>query len=70
VLKDEVIAWLQHIPDSEELWIVRAQDICAAGNVRDWAHRAAEAGSPTYKVNNALATADRMEKHEPRKIPD
>lgn len=70
MLKAELIAWASRLGPDEDVFPLRAQDICAARVVENWAHLAAEAGAPTHKVNNALATAERMAKYPHRKIPD
>lgn len=56
-------------PD-EPVFILRAQDIHAAGLVEQWAQLAEEDGCPHNKVSEARALADQMRKWPNRKYPD
>ena len=61
---------LQKAADDEPIFVLRAQDMLAPDLVRDWATRARATGCPSYKCDEALALADRMEAWPKRKYPD
>lgn len=57
----------------EPIFVLRAQDRCAPGAVRDWAARAKVQGASPEKVQGALDTAADMEawqKIHGAKVPD
>mgnify|MGYP001564185867 FL=1 len=60
-------------PD-EPVFVLRAQDRCAAATVRQWAAAAQHVGAPREKVVQALDDADAMdawrEAHGGGKVPD
>jgi len=55
-------------PD-EPLFVLRAQDICAANAVRDWANRAVIMGARTDKIEEADVLADEMDEWPIKQIP-
>jgi hypothetical protein len=50
----------------EPLFVLRAQDRCAPAAVRDWAHRATNAGCSIEKVAEAMDIALEMEEWQAR----
>ena len=56
-------------PD-EPIFVLRAQDICAAQAVRYWGYLAQANGTPIPKVEEALKLADKMDLWIGKKIPD
>lgn len=45
----------------EPLFVLRGNDRCAPGTVRDWARRATGAGCPSAKIDEAMDIAREME---------
>jgi hypothetical protein len=64
---------LVNAANDEPVFILRAQDRCAPGAVRDWAHRAANLGANGDKVSDAMDVALEMERWQTShtmKVPD
>ena len=61
---------LMKAEDDEPIFVLRAQDVLAAGVVRAWAEQAARAGCGDAKVHEAREIADAMERWPIRKVPD
>lgn len=60
---------MSRIPNDEPIFVLRAKDLSASDLVREWAR--INAGSITKaKFNDAIATAQAMEKWPGRKHPD
>lgn len=56
--------------DDEPVFVLRAQDVLAAGRVDDWADHAELQGSPPEKVAEARQLAEKMRAWPSRKLPD
>jgi hypothetical protein len=59
--------------ENEPIFVLRAQDVLAPELVREWAFRAAHAGTPTEKVAEARMLADTMDDWQianMKKVPD
>lgn len=72
--RDDAIRYLQEkVGEDEPVFVLRAQDRCAQGAVRDWAKRATGIGAPEKKVESATDCAFSMgtwgQTHE-TKVPD
>lgn len=61
---------LQKVGDDEPIFVLRAQDKCAADIVRIWAMYARMAGAPLEKVKEAFDCADAMAAWPVKKVPD
>lgn len=72
--KEEGVPYYGNAPATDEpIFVLRAQDIVAPEIVREWAYRAAMAGTPREKVVAARKIADQMEDWQiahRRKVPD
>lgn len=71
--KREGIKCYENAADDEPLFVLRAQDVLAPEIVREWAFRAAAAGTPVEKVDEARRAADEMEDYQishRKKVPD
>ena len=71
--KREGIKCYENAADDEPLFVLRAQDVLAPEIVREWAFRAAAAGVPAQKVEQARRDADAMEDYQTthrKKVPD
>jgi hypothetical protein len=58
------------IPMDEPVFLLRAQDMCAAATVHLWANLAEKFGAKPVIVSLARQQADRMEKWRKHKVPD
>ena len=58
------------IPKDEPVFLLRAQDMCAAPTVLFWANMAMNLGAKPVIVTLAIQQAERMEKWRKHKIPD
>ena len=56
--------------DNESIFVLRSQDLLAPTLVRLWADRAASAGCPTDKVEEARRLADAMDQWPNRRYPN
>jgi len=58
------------IPEDEPVFLLRAQDVCAADTVRYWADHAMEAGADIDMVEMAWDMADLMDEWPKKKTSD
>jgi hypothetical protein len=58
------------IPEDEPVFLLRAQDVLAAGLVAEWARKAAQVGVRWEMCNLAFEHAARMRAWRAKKIPD
>lgn len=68
--REQAKRYLEGVPPTEPVFIIRGQDILSSDTVLFWADRASKVGVDPVKVNDAGKTASAMMDWSKKKIPD